>query len=248
MHPAETERGHLSLAARDADHTDMHIAAADAQPRRSGRARTPGMVLGVVGPTWVVERISVDPDGVLITPAVELVGASLLSNVHPGDVPDVQSTAAAARGRGASTGAFVQMGVPGRWSPVRIALTPMVGGELGFAITGPEDDAASQRTTRLEQHLWRIAREIEAAGVPIVAEGDVNLAMVPTLGALSSRQQEVLRRLLQGERVPGIARHLFLSPSTVRNHLTAIFAKFGVHSQEELIERLRTMSATPRSA
>jgi DNA-binding CsgD family transcriptional regulator len=55
--------------------------------------------------------------------------------------------------------------------------------------------------------------------------------------------------LLQGERVPGIARSLFLSASTVRNHLTAIFAKFGVHSQEELIQLLRAQSGTtPMSA
>ena len=66
---------------------------------------------------------------------------------------------------------------------------------------------------------------------------------------LSPRQWGILRRLLQGERVPGISRALFLSPSTVRNRLTAIFAKFGVHSQEDLIQLLRAQSgAAPRSA
>lgn len=48
--------------------------------------------------------------------------------------------------------------------------------------------------------------------------------------------------MLRGERVPGIARDLFISASTVRNRPTAIFAKVGVHSQEELLARLR---ATP---
>jgi DNA-binding CsgD family transcriptional regulator len=32
---------------------------------------------------------------------------------------------------------------------------------------------------------------------------------------------------------------MFLSASTVRNHLTTIFRKVGVHSQAELIEHLR---------
>ncbi|MGD9998718.1 MAG: EAL domain-containing protein [Ilumatobacteraceae bacterium] len=57
---------------------------------------------------------------------------------------------------------------------------------------------------------------------------------------LSTRQLEVLRRLLAGERVPSIARALYLSQSTVRNHLSVIFQRLGVHSQEELIQLLRS--------
>ena len=43
---------------------------------------------------------------------------------------------------------------------------------------------------------------------------------------------------LRGERVPTIARDLFLSQSTVRNHLSAIYRRVGVHSQAELVARL----------
>ncbi|MGD9997420.1 MAG: LuxR C-terminal-related transcriptional regulator [Ilumatobacteraceae bacterium] len=50
----------------------------------------------------------------------------------------------------------------------------------------------------------------------------------------------MLRRLLAGERVPSIARALYLSQSTVRNHLSVIFQRLGVHSQEELIQLLRS--------
>jgi diguanylate cyclase (GGDEF)-like protein len=57
---------------------------------------------------------------------------------------------------------------------------------------------------------------------------------------LSTRQLEVLRRLLAGERVPSIARALYLSQSTVRNHLSVIYQRLGVHSQEELIQLLRS--------
>ncbi|MDQ1520657.1 MAG: hypothetical protein QOI55_1730 [Actinomycetota bacterium] len=62
---------------------------------------------------------------------------------------------------------------------------------------------------------------------------------IPTLEGLSTRQWEVVARLRRGERVPTIAREMFLSASTVRNHLTTIFRKVGVHSQAELIEHLR---------
>ena len=56
---------------------------------------------------------------------------------------------------------------------------------------------------------------------------------------LSSRKWEVLTRLLHCERVPRIAEDLFLSQSTVRNHLADIFKKLGVHSQEELLDLFR---------
>ncbi|MCU1460092.1 MAG: Response regulator containing a CheY-like receiver domain and an DNA-binding domain [Acidimicrobiales bacterium] len=52
---------------------------------------------------------------------------------------------------------------------------------------------------------------------------------------LSPRQAEILDRLAAGERVPAIAKSLFLSTSTVRNHLSAIFRMYGVHSQHELL-------------
>ena len=52
------------------------------------------------------------------------------------------------------------------------------------------------------------------------------------------RQWEILTRLVRGQRVQEIADALYLSPSTVRNHLTAIYRKFGVHSQAELLAAL----------
>jgi DNA-binding CsgD family transcriptional regulator len=56
---------------------------------------------------------------------------------------------------------------------------------------------------------------------------------------LTERELEIVRRLVAAQRVPAIARELFLSQSTVRNHLTAVYRKFGVHSQVELLELLR---------
>jgi DNA-binding NarL/FixJ family response regulator len=41
-------------------------------------------------------------------------------------------------------------------------------------------------------------------------------------------------RLLRGDRVPAIATELFVSQSTVRNPLSAVFRKTGVNSQPEL--------------
>ena len=55
---------------------------------------------------------------------------------------------------------------------------------------------------------------------------------------LTTRQWEILSRMAQGQRVSTIAGELYISPSTVRNHLAVIFKKFGVHSQAELMQKL----------
>ena len=101
-----------------------------------------------------------------------------------------------------------------------------------------------RRLAQLELHLQRIAHEIEAAGVISTAARVPALPSVPGLSDLSPRQHEVISRLLRGDRVSTIARAMYLSPSTVRNHLAAIYRKLGVKSQAELLEMQQ--SATER--
>ena len=87
--------------------------------------------------------------------------------------------------------------------------------------------------------MLRIANEIQAVGVAKGMELLRSGSNVPELADLSARQWEIVSRLLQGERVPAIARSIFLSQSTVRNHLSAVYRKLGVHSQHELIAHMR---------
>ncbi|MBS1816834.1 MAG: helix-turn-helix transcriptional regulator [Acidobacteria bacterium] len=54
---------------------------------------------------------------------------------------------------------------------------------------------------------------------------------------LSSREREIVELLWSGARVASIARHLRLSPHTVRNHLKSIFRKVNVRGQRELFEQ-----------
>jgi DNA-binding CsgD family transcriptional regulator len=94
-------------------------------------------------------------------------------------------------------------------------------------------DAATDRANRVEASLARIASEVRAAGVNLGT--DVRFERTD----LSARENEIARRLLAGQRVPTIARELFISASTVRNHLSGIFRRFGVHSQADFIEKFR---------
>lgn len=98
-----------------------------------------------------------------------------------------------------------------------------------------------QRLAFLEDAIQRVA---ETVGRVAAATGDVGEATAGyALGAFSQRQREIVGALLQGYRVPAIARRLGLSRHTVRNHLKAIFRATGVHSQAELIERFRDRGA-----
>jgi DNA-binding transcriptional ArsR family regulator len=54
----------------------------------------------------------------------------------------------------------------------------------------------------------------------------------------------VLTRLLDGKRAADIAADLVVSQSTVRNHLSSIYAKLRVNGQVDLIRTLRRDAAT----
>jgi DNA-binding NarL/FixJ family response regulator len=56
---------------------------------------------------------------------------------------------------------------------------------------------------------------------------------------LTDREREILKLLVEGRRTQEIARSLYLSPKTVSNHLTAIFAKLEVAGRAEAIGRAR---------
>jgi DNA-binding CsgD family transcriptional regulator len=137
---------------------------------------------------------------------------------------------------------------PGRWRAVRVTLERTVD-----VVPSPEDTRlspkrthaqfAQQRVVELEHYLRRIAQEVEAAGFT-EATAIPDASSVPGLEDLSVRQREVVVRLFRGERVATIARDMFLSQSTVRNHLASIYRKLGVRSQSELLEALH--SATER--
>jgi DNA-binding CsgD family transcriptional regulator len=82
-----------------------------------------------------------------------------------------------------------------------------------------------------------------AASAPPLGPGATDVPQswvtVSAIGSLTRREKEVLQLLLEGQRVVSIARRLYLSPQTVRNHLKSIFHKLGAHSQAELLDRLR---------
>ena len=59
---------------------------------------------------------------------------------------------------------------------------------------------------------------------------------------LSSREAEVMERIVRGDTVPRIAGDLDISENTVRTHAKRIYTKLGVHSKQELSDLLAQFS------
>lgn len=64
-------------------------------------------------------------------------------------------------------------------------------------------------------------------------------AAVGPFPQLSEREREVLRLAAEGRANADIARRLFLSEKTVRNHVSSIFTKLGVTDRAQAVARAR---------
>jgi PAS domain S-box-containing protein len=204
------------------------------------------VVFGALDHEWRFSEISPDAAELLGWDLDDARGSLMQGAVHPDDASLLLLTLARSSAERRAVATRLRMQRPdGRWTPVRCVLSALCDHNpprFGFGLwrLSDEDDLkmADQRAARLEEHLWRIGAEFHASGVGGLSTNRGLLSSHPELPGLSERQSQILRRLVSGERVPAIARSLFVSESTVRNHLSAIYRKVGVHSQSELLARL----------
>lgn len=203
------------------------------------------MAVGGLSGDWKVAWLSSDITSVLGIEPIEMVGRVLLGRVRQQEVALVIEAVRKTAGECAAGVRVHLRDDEGVYRPLCLILTSAVGGGADrlFVLT-PELAAsdASRRVAELEQHLWTIAGEVEAAGILSRVSSNPGIRERPELRSLSPRQWDVLSRLLDGDRVPTIAKELSLSQSTVRNHVSAILKRFGVHSQAELLDQLRQRS------
>jgi PAS domain S-box-containing protein len=201
-------------------------------------------VTGDLNEDWDISEFITQPDELIGSPSAALLGTPFHDLVVPAD----RARLLAALARATSGGdAVTHLRLRQRnrgWRIVRTTLRMPIHapGVFSFrlgSIRGSSSDADRFRVVQLERSLQRIAAEVQAAGVLTELAGSDGAVAIRGIARLSARQWEVISHLLRGERVPAIAREMYVSQSTVRNHLAAIFRKFDVHSQQELIEELR---------
>jgi PAS domain S-box-containing protein len=200
---------------------------------------------------WRVIHVCSPADSLLGRPLDELRASSFIELTHPDDLPALLFALARATTDRNARAQIRLRHQDGTWRVTAVAPTVLDADArtpVAFVLAAePDPDPAGpdRGMTGVPALLRRIADQIEAAGTlaPLADTADA-LGIAPTTD-LSPRQWEVLSRLVRGERVPAIAGEMYLSRSTVRNHLSAIFAKVGVHSQQELLALYRGRNGRP---
>ena len=181
---------------------------------------------------WTIELVSSDIEQLLARSPEDFKGSSLLGLFPPADVQNFLSAVARVADENKATLRMHVRDGDANWRDVWcmvVAMCQHSPPRLGLAIA-----AMSEFGLELTSELHR---QLAVLGGDVLDGMDQLRSHMPS-GNFSTRQWEILTRLLRGKRVAEIAADLYLSPSTVRNHLAAIYKKFGVHSQTELVATL----------
>lgn len=114
----------------------------------------------------------------------------------------------------------------------------MRAGARGYVLKGADPDEILEVVRAVaggSAHFGpEIARRLTSFfAVPRISSAD------EVLPELTTREREVLDLIARGRPNAEIARRLFLSPKTVRNHITSVFAKLRVADRAEAIVRAR---------
>lgn len=136
-------------------------------------------------------------------------------------------------------------------------------GELTVVVGGPEEvaAAATQGARRILVVTERVDRRvatalIDAGASGVVTSGTPEQALMPALRALeagflvlpeaarqavrhpvlTARQRDIMRLVVLGLSNAEIADRLYLTESTVKTHLRAVFAKLEVRSRKEAVD------------
>jgi PAS domain S-box-containing protein len=209
------------------------------------------VVVGTIDLDMRVVRLSAEITELVGEDPAALIGQPIVERIHRDDVAAFLLGLGRAIADGVASALHVRFRhADGSYVGLRFVVTPTRGGtagpRLGIVMTEEtEQQGSDARVADLERHLWRIALEVQAAGVVDGLQRLPDPSEVPGLEDLSTRQWEIVTRLLRGERVPDIAAATFVSQSTVRNQLATIYRKLGVHSQTELLALLRGSPNTP---
>jgi DNA-binding CsgD family transcriptional regulator len=210
-------------------------------PWKDDEAHSP--VIGSTDARLIIDRVSSEVFESLGHRAQEIIGTSILALITQDDIADVLS--ALAQTSKHKEGVTLRVGavgadlVPVTCQLVLLPLRPAP--SCAFALLTEESDGPADERA-IADLITRLGRRIRSA---MTSQAVASAALRPDvdLGRLGSRDLEIVTRLVAGDRVASIAKGLFLSEGTIRNHLSSVFGKLGVRTQRELIELLRPAPA-----
>jgi DNA-binding CsgD family transcriptional regulator len=111
-----------------------------------------------------------------------------------------------------------------------------VSGLLWWWLPEPRGGVDGDRIAAIEGAVSRFVDDVAWAGIETTRLSAKAVGSLSSGELLTPREREILELLSTGLRAPSIATRLYLSPSTVRNHLSTAFKKMGVTSQAEFFE------------
>ena len=107
----------------------------------------------------------------------------------------------------------------------------VLAGASGYLLKDAEPDAIASAIRGAAAGDVTIAPEATGALVERVRDQAQPPEQSPPAVDLSEREREILALVVQGLDNGQIARRLFLSPSTVKNHVSSVLTKLGVESR-----------------
>ena len=102
--------------------------------------------------------------------------------------------------------------------------------------------AALWQSERSEGSNWAVNMVDARSGAPVEMQREAlvrGCALLARECDVTEREHEVLRMLVLGQSYQEICQGLLLSMGTVKTHVRHVYAKVGVHSREEAVEKAR---------
>ena len=194
-------------------------------------------MIGTTDNRLVIDRVASDSETLLGYEPAELLGRPVLSLVDAANVPHLFGAfAGALRSQLGVSAAVAVRSKDGRVLRCDAIVLPLAPAPTTvFALRPAGANAASTAGARFTQLLLEgVTSELSIDLATAHAEAEL-----PGVTQLTTRQLEIVRGFLSGDRIPAIADRLFVSQSTIRSHLALIYLKLGVHSQQQLVDRFR---------
>jgi DNA-binding NarL/FixJ family response regulator len=117
--------------------------------------------------------------------------------------------------------------------------TAMQAGARGYLLKGAEQDEIADAIRAVVRGQAIFGPGIAGRVLGYFANPPSAVAAEHPFPELTAREREILELLAEGKRTAAIASALYLSPKTVSNNLTSIFAKLEVADRAEAIVRAR---------
>jgi DNA-binding CsgD family transcriptional regulator len=214
---------------------------------RAQEWQDPPAVVGTADATLLIERISSDAEQLFSRALSDMLGGSLLALVVPDDVPAFLAALAEASATQTGITVYLDIRTDGTGSKIRcevllLPLQPAPSCAFVFLPTSGSN-MEGQTSNDLTAILLRLGRGAHIAQLARGVFRGITEDDLPGLSRLTTRELEIVTRLVDGYRVPAIAGSLFLSQSTVRNHLASVFSKLRVASQQQLLDAIRHAQA-----